>query len=285
MKGIILAICITLVLAGCKYGGENGETAVSTEENLEMMTAVVTEKLAETATVSFAETTEHTTETMTEQTTINTEENLRVIVIDPGHQSKGDNKQEPVGPGAAQTKARVTGGTRGRASGLSEYELNLQVALKLKQTLAERGYKVIMTRETNEVNLSNSERAEIANNANADAFIRIHANGSENSSTKGAMTICQTSENPYNGNLYNESYNLSECILDCMVQETGAIREKIWETDTMSGINWSQVPSTIVEMGYMTNKDEDLLMVDEQYQYKIAEGIAKGVDKFFEGQD
>lgn len=84
----------------------------------------------------------------------------KLIVIDAGHQAKGDSSQEPVGPGASETKAKV------------------------------------------------------ANDANADAFIRIHANGSENSSANGAMTICQTANNPYNGALASQSKALSQAVLD-----------------------------------------------------------------------
>lgn len=204
----------------------------------------------------------------------------KLVVIDAGHQIRADTSLEPVGPGAEEMKIKVSGGTKGVGTGMYEYELNLNVALKLKDELIRRGYDVIMCRETNEINISNSERAQIANDNGADAFIRIHANGSENSMANGVMTICQTPENPYNGNLYDSSKTLSTYILDELAASTGAQKEYVWETDTMSGINWCQVPVTIVEMGYMTNEKEDSLLATEEYQDKIVVGIANGIDRF-----
>lgn len=203
-----------------------------------------------------------------------------LVVIDPGHQQYGNPDQEPIGPGASATKAKVSSGTSGAASGVPEYQLTLEVGLKLRDELEGRGYKVIMCRETNEIDISNSERADIANDANADVFVRLHANGCGDAGRSGAMTICQTPGNIYNGDLYERSRALADCILDAYVISTGIDYEYVWETDSMSGINWSRVPVTILEMGYMTNREEDLNMQDSGMQEKMVDGIANGIDAY-----
>lgn len=216
-----------------------------------------------------------------EESDLPTEEK-KLIVIDAGHQGKGNSSQEPIGPGATTTKAKVASGTSGRFTGIPEYVLTLEVSLLLEAVLLERGYDVVMIRSTHDVDISNSERAIIANDLEADAFVRIHADGNNNATVEGAYTLCPTAYNPYCSFIYEDSRLLSEKFLDGFIAETGAKRRSIQETDSMSGINWCTVPVTIIEMGFMTNEKEDRLMATDDYRNKMAVGMANGLDLYFQ---
>ena len=79
----------------------------------------------------------------------------------------------------------------------------------------------------------------------------------------------------------DESKALSEAILDKYCEVTGCNKEYVWETDTMSGINWCQVPVTILELGYMSNKIEELKLSDDSFQNEMVEGIVLGINQYF----
>lgn len=223
-------------------------------------------------------------ETAGEESTAQQNTGGHIIAIDAGHQDHANNEQEPIGPGAAETKPKVSSGTQGISTNKPEYVLNLEVSLKLKQELIDRGYQVVMIRETNEVNLSNQERASIANDSGAEAFVRIHANSSTDTSINGTLTMAPTASNPYLSNLYSKCHSLAQHIVDSICEQTGSKNMGIQETDGMSGINWCTVPVAIVEMGFMSNPEEDQRMSEEGYQDKIVTGIANGLDAYFTEQ-
>ncbi len=263
--GKVAAVMLAaLMLAGCMLSETGTQTVQTTTLEAEGTAAAVTEGM---------------TQPITEATTQPKEK--RLVVIDPGHQARGNSEKEPNGPGSDVLKAKVSSGATGRFTGIPEYELNLAVSFMLKEILEARGYEVVMVRTTHDVNISNAERSQMANELNADIFVRIHANDDTDSSTNGILTICQTRKNPYNSDLHEKSYLLSQLVLEGMVATTGANKRYVWETDTMTGINWCRVPVTIVEMGFMSNETEDWNLATEEYRWLVAEGIAKGIDAYF----
>ena len=204
-----------------------------------------------------------------------------LVAIDAGHQLYGDYNKEPNAPGSSTMKARVTSGTQGISSGVTEYQLNLDVSLKLRDALIAQGYSVLMIRETNDVSISNDERATLANDYGADIFLRIHANGADDTSISGTLAMAPSSSNPYVGGLAASSQTLSALIVDAMCAHTGFVNRGVQITDTMTGINWCQMPVSIIEMGFMTNGSEDWAMQDPAVQDQMVAGIVEGVNAYF----
>ncbi|MBE6974162.1 MAG: N-acetylmuramoyl-L-alanine amidase [Ruminococcaceae bacterium] len=215
------------------------------------------------------------------ETTLPGSEKNYVILVDPGHQRRPNSELEPNGPGATKMKNKVSSGTKSDFNGLYEYELNLIVSLMLREELERRGYTVLMTRTTHDVNISNAERAQMANELQVDVYIRIHANGSDDPEKHGAFTICQRESNVYQPQLYKTNRHLAECVLDGFAAATGCYNRGVWENNSMTGINWCEVPNCILEMGYMSNEEEDAKLASEEYQILMVKGIADGLDSYF----
>lgn len=205
----------------------------------------------------------------------------RIVAIDPGHQGRGWSELEPIGPGSTVMKAKTTTGTQGCVTGIHESQLNLTVSLKLREALQARGYRVFLVRDSQDVLLSNKDRADMANASGAEIFLRIHANSSANSAQRGVLTMAPTGANPFVAHLSASSISLSQSVVNHISARTGFRNIGVLGSDDMSGINWSRIPVTIVEMGYMSNPDEDRALNTPSVQDQIVQGICDGVDEYF----
>lgn len=202
-----------------------------------------------------------------------------VIGVDPGHQAKANREQEPVAPGSSETKNKVSSGTRGIATGIAEHEVNLAVGLLLRDLLEGAGAEVVMVRTSADVDISNVERAEIFNEHRVDLGIRLHCNGSEDEEARGAfMLVPKDKDYPF----YAENVRAAERILEAYAEETGLSTGRgITYRGDQTGFNWCERPVVNIEMGHMTNAEEDRKLTDADFQKKMAAGIYKGILAYF----
>lgn len=205
-----------------------------------------------------------------------------LICIDPGHQKTPNYEQELEGPCGSETADKVSLGTQGVVSKKTEYELNLEVALRLQYMLKQIGFKVLMIRTTNDVNISNSERAIIANNANADLCIHIHANDSPVSSdANGIDVLYPPTDTPcISLEVSQKSKELAQYLLNEMIKSTGANSQGLVNNGDITVFQWSQIPTALVEMGFMSNPQEDVKMSNAEYQNKLAQGMVNGIEDY-----
>lgn len=203
------------------------------------------------------------------------------IAIDAGHQARGNFAMEPVGPGSSTRKAKVAGGATGVASHVPEYKLTLAVSKKLQKELKARGYKVYMIRTKNNVNISNKKRAQLANKSGADIYIRIHADSSNSRAVTGASGLYPSKANRYVSKLSAKSKKLSSCLLKSYCKKTKIRNRGLVARDDLTGTNWSKIPVSLIEMGFLSNPSEDRKMQKSNFQTKMAKGIAYGIDAYF----
>ena len=222
------------------------------------------------------------------QKTLNTTKNVTAkekkdikIAIDAGHQARGNFATEPVGPGSSTRKAKVAGGATGVASHVPEYKLTLAVSKKLQKELKARGYKVYMIRTKNNVNISNKKRAQLANKSGADIYIRIHADSSTSRAVTGASGLYPSKANRYVSKLSAKSKKLSSCLLKSYCKKTKIRNRGLVARDDLTGTNWSKIPVSLIEMGFLSNPSEDRKMQKSNFQTKMAKGIADGIDAYF----
>ncbi|MGD6890629.1 N-acetylmuramoyl-L-alanine amidase [Bacillus mobilis] len=203
-----------------------------------------------------------------------------LVVIDPGHQQKANLNLEPIGPGATTQKYKVTDGTTGVVTKKREAVLVLEMAFVLKEQLEAKGIQVLMTRTSQDVDISNKERATFANDHKANLFLRLHADGSENPNQSGFAVLTPAEGSPYTKEIYAESLQISQTIVNKMRENQQVKVNGIKFRDDLSGFNWAKVPGVLLELGFMSNPEEDKKLSDSQYVNSLLQSVTDSVDEY-----
>ncbi|MDR0897473.1 MAG: N-acetylmuramoyl-L-alanine amidase [Oscillospiraceae bacterium] len=197
------------------------------------------------------------------------------ICIDPGHQARLDDRVEPIAPGSTETKMRVAGSAQGVKTGQRESRVNLAVAFSLKDTLTALGAEVLLVREAEDVTLSNVQRAQMANQFGADVFLRLHCNASSNPDRRGVCVYAPlTSAERYYGASEAQMLAWAQAFAETIQTHADAPHARYGVNNTYSGSNWAQMPTFLIEMGYLTNAKDDALLATDAYRQAVIDGIA-----------
>ncbi|MBY6950754.1 N-acetylmuramoyl-L-alanine amidase family protein [Clostridium botulinum] len=278
-KKIVLVMCvITLLLFSACTSKENFNKKVGEEKKV-VNKEEESQKKKENAFGKNNEEKEHN-EILKEKKEDKSKENLKnkIIVIDPGHANRSNLELERVSPDSKGKKIKDGGGADGVNSKTPEYLIAMDVALKLKETLQKEGYTVIMTKNKHSESLGNIERAEVGNKNNANLVIRIHADSANLENAKGA-SILVPSKKGYASEINELSKKYGDILLREMVASANMNNRGVVEREDMTGFNWSKVPVVLVEMGFLSNAEEDKLLNTEEYRIKIVQGLTKGIKK------
>lgn len=205
------------------------------------------------------------------------------VCIDAGHGGGVDLTLTPIGPGSDQMQYVEPGGTSGVATGREEAEVTLDIARLLAAKLRDAGVNVVMVRDDNETVLSSEQRAEVANAAGADVFVRLHCDGSDDPGLRGFSTLVPghnqwTTE----AGIVDSSAYAASIMHPIVIAETGAVDMGVVERNDLAGFNFCRVPSLLFEMGFMSNYDEDQLLSDPAYQERLAQALCDATLAYLE---
>ena len=193
----------------------------------------------------------------------------KVILIDPGH-------------------GGIDGGAKSK-TGTIEKDINLQISLKLRDNLEEKGYKVYMTRENDEGLYKKgntvkekkredlNKRVEMKKETECDIFVSIHQNMFPQSKCYGAQVWYASNEN---------SYNLATVVQESIKQSVKDNNKRVAKPAAEAYLilrDKHEGASILVECGFLSNPDEESRLKSEDHQNLIVEGISDGIDKYFEG--
>ncbi len=204
------------------------------------------------------------------------------IVLDPGQQKSQMSETEPIGPGATDTAAKMSYGATSVTTGKREYEWSLLFTQRLKAELEARGYEVLLTREDGDVKISNAERAKFANENGAELYLSIQADAASNKDANGIYTQIPSASNPYVGALAEDCKRLATEIQNNLIAETGARDRGVQNNDKVTALNYSKAPAAVLQLGFMSNRDEDTNLWSEGYQNKMIKAICDAIDTYFQ---
>ena len=193
----------------------------------------------------------------------------KVILIDPGH-------------------GGIDGGAKSKA-GTIEKDINLQISLKLRDNLEEKGYKVYMTRDEDEGLYQKgntikekkredlNRRVEMKKETNCDIFVSIHQNMFPQSKCYGAQVWYASNEN---------SYNLATIVQESIIESVKDNNKRVAKPAAEAYLilrDKYEGASILVECGFLSNPDEESRLKSDEHQNLIVEGISNGIDKYFDG--
>lgn len=176
-------------------------------------------------------------------------------------------------------KLKDTSGSVGLISKKNEYEIAIDVTLKLKELLERDGYTVVLTKDNVETLLSSIERAEVGNKENANLMIRIHCDSFSNSSAKGASMLAPKQRGYITKEISEKSIEYGKNIIEEYTKKTGLNNRGLQYRSDLTGFNWSKIPVVLLELGFISNPEEDKFLSSEENINTIAEGIKNGIEK------
>ncbi|WP_022793454.1 N-acetylmuramoyl-L-alanine amidase [Marinococcus halotolerans] len=174
----------------------------------------------------------------------------KTVVIDPGH-------------------GGYDGGAA--ANGLEEKDIVLDTGMKLKRDLEAMGATVVMTRESDRY-LSLDERTQVANNADADAFVSVHVNAGGGVGDESYW---------YGEHEAERSERLAEDVQERLIEATGAVDRGVHEGN-FQVIRDTDIPAILAEIGFIDSSTDAANLSEEDYLDDTSEGLTGGVDQFFE---
>jgi N-acetylmuramoyl-L-alanine amidase len=199
-----------------------------------------------------------------------------LICLDPGHNTVPavGRQTEPIGPGSSVRKIKDGGGAPGEAA------VALAIALKTRSLLRSAGYRVALTRGARAYAGGNIARAQFCNVRRARLMIRIHADGSSNTSLHGVQTLYPALHRGWTDDIYARSLRAARLVHAAVVRATGAADLGLTPRSDLTGFNWANVPAILVETGFMTNPSERVRLESPAYQLRIARGLVAGTQAF-----